>query len=70
LWSDRLIAHLNAIAPELHFGQNVFHGDLQRFDYDLYDMHTLTPKITEDIEFQIGISVKLTPEFSQVCKLS
>jgi hypothetical protein len=61
LWSDRLLAHLIAIAPELHFGQEVFHGDLQRLDYDLGDMHTLTLKSKEDIEFQIGMNVKLNP---------
>jgi hypothetical protein len=29
----------------------MLHGDLQRFDYDLGDMHKLTPKSEEDIEF-------------------
>jgi hypothetical protein len=48
-------------APELHFGQGVLHGDLQRLYYDLVDMYTLTPKIKEDIEFQRGIVVKLKP---------
>jgi hypothetical protein len=62
LWLDSLIAHLIAIAPELHFGQKVFHGDLQKMDYDLGDMHTLTLKIKEDIEFQKGMNVKLNPE--------
>jgi hypothetical protein len=42
LWSNRLIATLIAIAPGLHFGQEVPHGDLQRLYYDLNDMHTLT----------------------------
>jgi hypothetical protein len=27
----------------------VLHGDLQRFNYDLNDMHILTLKIEEDI---------------------
>jgi hypothetical protein len=27
LWSDRLIATLIANAPELHFGQEAFHGN-------------------------------------------
>jgi hypothetical protein len=49
LWSDRQIAHLVAIVPELHFGQEVFHGDLQRLYYYMGDMHTLTLKIKEDI---------------------
>jgi hypothetical protein len=59
LWSDRLLAHLIAKAPELHFGQEVFHGDLQRWDYDLYDRYILTLKIKEDIIFQRGLIVKL-----------
>jgi hypothetical protein len=59
LWSDRLIGILIPNAPELYFGQRVLHGDLQRLDYDLDDMHTLTLKIKEDIEFQKGINVKL-----------
>jgi hypothetical protein len=59
LWSDRLIASLIAIAPRLHFGQEVLHGDLQRLDYDLGDIPTLNLKIKEDIEFQRGINVKL-----------
>jgi hypothetical protein len=50
-----------ANAPELHFGQEVFHGYLQRLFYDLGDMHTLTLKIKEDIEFQRGMNVKLNP---------
>jgi hypothetical protein len=39
----------------------MFHGDLQGLDYDLGDIHTLTLKIKEDIEFQRGINVKLNP---------
>jgi hypothetical protein len=35
LWSDRSIASLIANAPELHFGQEVLHGDLQGLDSDL-----------------------------------
>jgi hypothetical protein len=49
-------------APELHFGQGVLRGDIQRLDYDLGDMNTLTSQIKEDIEFQRGINVKLNPE--------
>jgi hypothetical protein len=45
-------------APELHFGQGVLHGDLQRLDYDLGDMNTPTLKIKEDIEFQRGLIIK------------
>jgi hypothetical protein len=61
LWSDRLIEVLIANQSKLHFGQEVLHGDIQRLDYDLGDMHTLTPQIKEDIEFQRGINVKLKP---------
>jgi hypothetical protein len=59
LWSDRLIEILIPNAPELHLRQGLLHGDLQRLDYDLGDMHTLIPQIKEDIEFQKGINVKL-----------
>jgi hypothetical protein len=38
-------------ASELHFGQGVLQGDLERLDYDLGDMCTPNPKIKEDIEF-------------------
>jgi hypothetical protein len=37
------------------------HSNLQRLDYDLGYMYTLTPKIKEDIEFQRGVIVKLKP---------
>jgi hypothetical protein len=71
LWSDRLIEILITIPLRLHFGQEVLHGDLQRLYYDMGDMHTLTLNIKEDMEFQIGINVKLNPGFfSKVCKLS
>jgi hypothetical protein len=62
LWSDRLIEILIAKPSKFHFGQEVLHCDLQRLDYDLGDMHTLTLQIKEDIEFQRGINVKLNPE--------
>jgi hypothetical protein len=62
LWLDRLFAHLNANPSKLNYVKEVLHGDLQIFNYDLGDMHTLTPKINEDIEFQIGINTKLNPE--------
>jgi hypothetical protein len=61
LWSDGLLAHLIAIALEIHFEQEVFHGDLQRSYYDLGYMHTLTLNIKEDIEYQRGMNVKLNP---------
>jgi hypothetical protein len=44
---------------ELHFGQGVLHGDLQRLEYDLGDMHMSFPKIKEDIEFQRELIAKL-----------
>jgi hypothetical protein len=59
LWSDGLLETLIANPSKLHFGQEVFHGDLQGLYYDLGDMYTFTPKIKEDIEFQRGINVKL-----------
>jgi hypothetical protein len=58
-WSDRLVVNLIPKSLELHFGQRVLYGDLQRLDYILGDMHTPTLKIMEDIEFQIGLIVKL-----------
>jgi hypothetical protein len=33
LWPDRLIEILTPNAPELHFGQGLLQGDLQRLDY-------------------------------------
>jgi hypothetical protein len=45
LWSDRLIKTLTPNAPELHFGQVLLHGDIQRLYYDLGDSYTLTSKI-------------------------
>jgi hypothetical protein len=59
LWSDRLIEILIPNALELHFGQGLIHGDIQRLYYDLGDINTPNPKINEDIEFQIGLIVKL-----------
>jgi hypothetical protein len=71
LWSDRLLAHLIANPSKLKYGQEMLHGNIQRFDYVLGDMDALTPNIKEDIEFQRGINAKLNPEiFSLVCKLS
>jgi hypothetical protein len=61
LWSDRLIEILIANQSKLHFRQEVFHSDVQRLYYDLGDMHTITLKIKEDIEFQRGINVELNP---------
>jgi hypothetical protein len=45
----------------------VLNCDLQGLEFDLGDMHTLTLKIKEDIEFQKGINIKLNPrKFSEV----
>jgi hypothetical protein len=56
-----LIEILIANPSNLCFGQEVLHGDLQRLYYDMGDIHTLTLKIKENIEFQRGINVKLNP---------
>jgi hypothetical protein len=69
LWSDRLIEIIILNAPELHFGQELLHGDLQRLDYDLGDRYILTPKIKEDIEFLIGLSIKLDSGKSSSLKI-
>jgi hypothetical protein len=45
--SHRLIATTIANPPELDFGQEVLHGDLQRLHYDLVDLHKLTPNLQE-----------------------
>jgi hypothetical protein len=69
-WSDRLIEILIANPSKLRFGQDVFHGDLQRLENNLGDMHTLTLKIKGDIVFQRGIAVKLNPrEFNCIALL-
>jgi hypothetical protein len=70
LWSDRLIEILIANPSKLHFAPEVLHCDVHRLDYDLGDMHTLTPQIKEDIEFQRGINIKLDPENFLKSKLS
>jgi hypothetical protein len=54
LWLGRLIEILIANPSKLR-------GDLQRLDYDLGDMNTLTLNIKEDIKFQRGINVKVNP---------
>jgi hypothetical protein len=58
---DRPIEILIPNAPELHFGQGLLHFDLQRLYYDLSDINILTPQIKEDVEFQMGINIKLKP---------
>jgi hypothetical protein len=59
LWSDRLTEIFIANPSKLNFLQEVLHGDIQRLKYDLGDMHILTLNIKEDIDFQIGINVKV-----------
>jgi hypothetical protein len=59
LQSDRLFGILIANASEIHFGQGVPHYDLHILYYDLGYIHPLTLKIKEDIEFQIGLIIKL-----------
>jgi hypothetical protein len=54
LWSDRLIEILIPNAPEFHFGQGLLYGDLQILDYDLGDMHTVTLKIKNILNFKKG----------------
>jgi hypothetical protein len=49
-----MLATLIANAPELHFVQEAFHDNLQGLYYDIGDMHTLTLKIKEDIEFCVS----------------
>jgi hypothetical protein len=49
--SLRLIATTIAYPPELNFGQEVIHGDLQCVHYDLVDIHKLTPKNQEVMKF-------------------
>jgi hypothetical protein len=66
LWSYRLIEILIANPSRLLFGPEVLHSDPQRLYYGLGDMHTLTLKIEEDIEFQRGIIVKLNPGKSSI----
>jgi hypothetical protein len=50
-WLDRLIEIIIANPSKLNFGQEVLHGDLQRFDYDLGDLHTPYSNGEEDMEF-------------------
>jgi hypothetical protein len=58
LCSHRQIATPIVNPPELHFGQEMLHGDLQYLHYDLVDMHKLSPKIQEIMEFQRRLNVK------------
>jgi hypothetical protein len=58
LWSDRLIEIVISNAPELHFGQGLLHGDLQRLYHDLGDRNIPYPNIEEDMEFTKVLIVK------------
>jgi hypothetical protein len=58
LCSHRLIATLIANPLELHIRQEVLHGDLQYFHYNLVYMHTPYPNIPEDMEFPTMLTVK------------
>jgi hypothetical protein len=51
LCSDRLLEILIANQSKLHFRQEVLHGYLQRFEYDLGDFHTPYSNGEEDMEF-------------------
>jgi hypothetical protein len=42
----------------LHFGQEILHGDLQRLGYDLSDMNTPYTNIEEDMKFTKVLIVK------------
>jgi hypothetical protein len=56
-----LIATTIAYPPELNFGQEVIHGDLQCLHYHLADNNTQYPKIGEDIEFPKVVNVMQFP---------
>jgi hypothetical protein len=57
--SLRLILTTISNPPELNFGQEVIHGDLQFLHYDLVDIHKLTLKIQEVMKFRRWLIVKL-----------
>jgi hypothetical protein len=48
----------NANAPLTKIGQGVIQGSLQTFLFHMKDMHRLTLKFKEDMEFQRGINIK------------
>jgi hypothetical protein len=66
LCSHSLIASPIANPLKLHFGQEVLHGDLQCLNYDLVDIHKLSPKIDEVMEFPRKLNVKQILENLQV----
>jgi hypothetical protein len=56
--------HTNANKSLTNPGQQVYQSDLQMLLFDLTNMHRLTLKIEEDIEFQKALSVK---QFLEIC---
>jgi hypothetical protein len=54
--SYRPIGTTITIPLELTPGQEVLHGDLKSLHYDLGDIHDLTPRIQEVMEFQNQLS--------------
>jgi hypothetical protein len=48
--------------PELNFGLEVLHGDLQCLHYYLVDMHKLSAQINEVMEFLRRLNVKQSLE--------
>jgi hypothetical protein len=58
LWSDKLLETLVANPSKLHFGQELFHGDLQILYYGMSDRNTPYPNIEEDMEFIKVLIVK------------
>jgi hypothetical protein len=45
-------------SPVHNLGQGVLQDDLETLFFDLGDMHRLTVKMEEDMEFDKGLSVK------------
>jgi hypothetical protein len=68
LWSDMPLETLVANPSKLHFGQELLHGDLQRFYYGLCDRHTPYLNIEEDIKFTIVLIVK--QKLDEICTKS
>jgi hypothetical protein len=59
---DRLISPTIANPPELNFGLELLHGDLQTLHSHMVDIYKLTPKIQEVIEFKKWLIDKLILE--------
>jgi hypothetical protein len=68
LWSDRLLETLVANPSNLHIGQGLLHGDLQRLYYGMGDRHTPYLNIEEDMEFTIVLIVK--QKLEEICTKS